>query len=215
MCFSATASFTAGAVITAIGVAAELKAGKKSQRLFAAIPLIFGIQQIAEGFVWVALQRPDQLLTQQISAYFFLIVADVLWPVMIPASCLLMEGNPRKRKILRILVATGAVLSLYYACCLLFIRVTPEILNCHINYAGEFPHFLVIPAFLVYLVVTITPFFVSGIKGMPWLGVFLFLACVVSVIFYVQNVTSVWCFFAAILSIFIYLLISNEKQKES
>ncbi|HNX43266.1 MAG TPA: hypothetical protein PLJ84_00780 [Bacteroidales bacterium] len=215
MCFSATASFTAGAVITAIGVASELKVRKKSQRLFAAVPLIFGLQQIAEGFVWVSLQRPDQLLMQYISTYVFLITADVLWPVMVAASCLLMEENPGKRKILKILLAAGAALSLYYAFCLLSFAVTPEILNCHINYAGEFPHVLVIPAFLVYLVVTITPFFVSGVKGMPWLGAVLFLACVVSVIFYIQNLTSVWCFFAAILSIFIYLLISREKQKGS
>lgn len=214
MCFSATASFAAGAVITAIGVATELKVKKSSQRLFAAIPLIFGIQQIAEGFVWVSLQRPDFQFLQPICTYIFLITADVLWPVIIAASCLLMEENPKRRKILKVLLASGVVLSLYYAFCLLSFKVTPEILNCHINYAGEFPHFLLIPAFLVYLVVTIAPFFVSGIKGMPWLGIVLFLACVVSVIFYVQNLTSVWCFFAAILSIFIYLLISPGKQKE-
>jgi len=40
MCFSAGASFTAGAVISAIGVATVIKVRKPSQKLFAVIPFI-------------------------------------------------------------------------------------------------------------------------------------------------------------------------------
>jgi hypothetical protein len=43
----------------------------------------------------------------------------------------------------------------------------------------------------------------------------MFLACVVTVIFYVKNVTSVWCFFAAILSVGIYRMISNEVRMKN
>jgi hypothetical protein len=40
MCFSAAASFTAGAIISAIGIATEIKVQKPSQRLFASVVLI-------------------------------------------------------------------------------------------------------------------------------------------------------------------------------
>ena len=51
MCFSATASFSAGIILTVIGVASIKKAHHKSQLLFASIPFVFGIQQFAEGNV--------------------------------------------------------------------------------------------------------------------------------------------------------------------
>jgi hypothetical protein len=212
MCFSAGASFTAGAIISAIGIASGRKVQKPSQRFFASIPLIFGVQQIAEGFVWISLQKPGHLLMQYISTYIFLFASDILWPFTIAASCLLMEESPKRRKILRVLLITGIALSLYYAFCLLSFKVTPEILNCHINYAGDFPPLLVIPAFLVYLTVTVAPLLVSSIKGMYWLGIMLFLGCVVSVVFYIENVTLVWCFFGAIVSVMVYRILVLQSK---
>ena len=61
MCFSASASFGAGIVLTGIGVASIKKSDTRSKSLFASIPLIFGIQQITEGFLWLALSNPDLL----------------------------------------------------------------------------------------------------------------------------------------------------------
>jgi hypothetical protein len=129
---------------------------------------------------------------------------------MIPGSLLLMEENVKRRKALRIFLIAGAVLSSYYAICLIIFKVTPKILNCHINYGGAFIPSLMIPAFLLYQVVTLIPLFISGVKGMRWLGVLMFLAVVVTVIFYVKNVTSVWCFFAAIISVVIYRMIRHD-----
>jgi hypothetical protein len=217
MCFSAAASFAAGTVIASVGVATSLKVQKPSQRLFASIPLIFGIQQIAEGFVWVSLQKPDLLVLQYISTYLFLCTALLIWPVMTAASCLLMEENTRKRKILRILLIMGFALALYYACSLIFFKFTPQIVNCHIMYKGNFPSALANPALLVYIIVTLTPLFISGIKGMRWLGICMLLGCAVTFIFYIKNLTSVWCFFAAIISVLIYyvLHVSAEKSLET
>ena len=53
MCFSAGASFVSGIFISAIGVASVKKVYKPSQRVFAIIPLLFGIQQLAEGCLWL------------------------------------------------------------------------------------------------------------------------------------------------------------------
>lgn len=213
MCFSASASFTAGAIITAAGVATEVVAHKPSQRLFASIPFFFGIQQIAEGCVWISLTNPGHLMMQNVCTYIFLIIADLVWPVVIPASCLLMEENPRKRKIFKGLLIGGILLALYYAFCLIFFETKPEILNCHINYAGDYPKLLVVPAFLVYLAVTITPLVMSSIKGMLWLGFMLFIGVIVSLIFYLENVTSVWCFFGAIISIMIFWVLKKTKTE--
>jgi hypothetical protein len=212
MCFSAGASFTASAVISVIGIATLLEAKKPSGRAFAIIPLIFGIQQFAEGLLWLTLQNSDHLLTQKISTLIYLSVADVLWPFMIPLSILLMEENIRKRNALKILLGLGTVLSLYYAYFIIFFKITPEILNCHIFYNTSTPKSLMIPSFLIYLEVTLTPLFISSVKRMKIFGLLAFLSVVVSVIFFTKNTTSVWCFFAAVLSIVIFVIVREPKK---
>ena len=98
MCFSPEASFAGGIIISAIGVATVRKVHNPSQIVFASIPLFFGIQQIAEGFFWMTLPGHDFINLQKISTYLFLIMAQVIWPLMIPVSIMLMEENIKRRK---------------------------------------------------------------------------------------------------------------------
>ena len=212
MCFSPEASFAGGVIISAIGVATVKKIHNPSQIVFASIPLFFGIQQIAEGFLWMTLPDHDFLNVQKISTYLFLILAQVIWPSMIPVSVMLMADNIKRKKILRILSGIGVLLSMYYAFCLLTFNVSPEISGFHILYKNEFPPSLSNPAFSVYLTVTITPLFVSGIKRTWLLGILMSLSCLVSAYFFTQYLTSVWCFFAALISMVIFWILSDSKK---
>ena len=81
MCFSAGASFGTSVGLAGIGVAAIRKAGDGSQRLFAAIPLIFAIQQLTEGFVWLALMHRNYSTCQAPSVYFYIFFAYAAWPL--------------------------------------------------------------------------------------------------------------------------------------
>ena len=49
MCFSTEASFISGAVLSIIGIATIKKAQTPAQIIFAVIPLLFAVQQIAEA----------------------------------------------------------------------------------------------------------------------------------------------------------------------
>ena len=81
MCFSTAASFGASAILSVAGVAAVTQAQTKAQRLFAAIPFIFSIQQFFEGLLWLSIKNPDFVTDRSVPAYFFLFFALVLWPV--------------------------------------------------------------------------------------------------------------------------------------
>jgi hypothetical protein len=213
MCFSAEASFLGGVVISAIGMVTVKTVHKRSQLLFAAIPLFFGIQQMVEGILWLTIPYPDHWLAQSIGKYVFLTMADVLWPVIIPLSVFLMEDNPKRKKMLRLLLITGIALALYYASCLLFFHVTPQITGYHIHYANDFPGKFSIAAFVVYIIASVLPLFVSSIKRMRLFGYSLIFSCVVSAIFFTQYLTSVWCFFAALISVVIFWILKEEKIK--
>jgi hypothetical protein len=213
MCFSADASFAGGVIISAIGVAVLRKVHKPSQLLFACIPLFFGIQQFSEGFLWLTLPHPEYLNLQKLDTYIFLVMADVLWPMWIPLSVLFMEKDDKRKKILWALLFMGLSLSLYYGFCLVFYNVNPHILGYHIQYKNDFPKSLGMYAFAIYIIASITPLFVSSIKRTHLMGVLMFLSCLITAIFFRQYLTSVWCFFAAIISGVIYWILNESKRK--
>lgn len=212
MCFSAEASFAGGVIVSAIGVVTIRKVHKPSQILFASIPLFFGLQQIAEGLLWITLPTSEYIGLRHVSTYIFLAMAQVIWPMLIPLSVLLMEKSENKRKYLLGLFFTGVLLSLYYIVCLISFDVRPEIQGFHVYYDNDFPASLRIPAFGIYLVATITPLFVSSIKRTHMLGILMTLSCLITGIFFTQYLLSVWCFFAALISGVIYWILHDSKK---
>lgn len=212
MCFSAEASFAGGVIISAIGVATIREVHKPSQLVFACIPLFFGVQQIVEGCLWLTLPDIDYLNIQKVTTYLFLVLAQVLWPTLIPVSVILMEESGRRKRWMLIFLALGLALSLYYVLCLVFFNVTPEIKGYHILYTTTFPDLFAIPAFIVYLVVTITPLFVSSIKRTHLMAMLMFFSCVITAIFFTQYLISVWCFFAALISGVIFWILRDSKK---
>ena len=213
MCFSAEASFAGGAVITAIGVAALTKIKKPAQVPFGIIPLIFGLQQCAEGGLWITLKSGHPGPLQDAGTYIFLITALAIWPIMIPFSIWLLEGVKTRKKILAGLMVAGGIVSLFYIYCLLFYNVHPEIQSFHIQYANDYPGTLVLIAFILYLAATILPLFASSVKRMWVFGILIAVSCLVTGIFFAQYLTSVWCFFAALISIAIYWILSSLNGK--
>jgi len=51
MCFSATASFSAGAILLGLGTLTLKSARRPRELVLAAIPLLFAIQQLIEGVI--------------------------------------------------------------------------------------------------------------------------------------------------------------------
>jgi hypothetical protein len=132
---------------------------------------------------------------------------------MIPLSVWPMQKPGLRRKVLTGLIITGGITSLFYVYCLLFYDVSPQIQSFHIRYVDNFPGTLVKIAFGLYLAVTIAPFFISSVKRMWLLGVLIAVSCIVTGIFFAQYLTSVWCFFAACISIVIFWILSGTRSK--
>jgi hypothetical protein len=190
------------------------KAKEPEQKLFAVIPLLFGLQQFAEGVLWITLKSGGYDRLQNAATYIFLITALVIWPLMVPLSVRLMEHGRKRRKILLGLIASGGLTSLFYAWCLVFRDVSPRIEGYHIFYADNFPGTLVGIVLLLYLASTILPLFVSSVRRMWLFGILIAVSCLVTSVFYSQYLTSVWCFFAALISISIYWILSVPQRNE-
>ncbi len=213
MCFSAGASFTGGAVLSAIGIATIRTANDPSQKLFGGIPLFFAFQQFSEGIVWLTLRSGENPEILTIAANVFLLMALVIWPVMIPLAVGRMEKVEKRKRIIRGMLFTGVLLSFYYAYCLMSFKVTPVINGFHIQYVNDFPKSMRNIVFGIYIISTMVPLFVSSIKRMYLFGILAFVSCVVTGIFYKEYLTSVWCFFAALISCVIYWIVKESREE--
>ncbi len=213
MCFSAGASFTAGVLLTFVATETLRKVHKPSQIVLASIPLFFAFQQFAEGVLWVSIGHAGYALLQSVSTYIFVIMAQVIWPILIPLSVLLLEENETRKRILFGLLVLGAAVALYYSFRLVFYDVHAEITRRHIIYqSGAFNSFAAL-ALLMYLTATLPPLFVSSIKRTGILGIIMGVSFVVSALFYTRCLTSVWCFFAAVMSFVVFYIVRNAHKK--
>jgi hypothetical protein len=207
MCFSASASFGAGVVLTVIGVAAIKKTHHGTQWLFATIPLFFGVQQLSEGVLWLALPHPEYLNIQKIFTHIFVFFAQVLWPIWVPMAILLLERKGTRKNIQKVLVAAGVIVGVSLAYCLMTYTVEAKIVGNHIAYFQDYPPSLKIVGILLYLMATLLPPFFSRIKHMWIFGTTILLSYIITALFYDHYILSVWCFFSSIISIYIYVII--------
>jgi hypothetical protein len=230
MCFSATASFGASAVLGTVGIISVAKAKTNPQRTFASIPLLFAAQQLSEGLLWLSLHNADMTSWQSLLTYIFLVFAMAVWPFWIPFTIWLLEKEAKRKKRIQLLVWIGAAVAAGVGIILFSYPVkvvTPFCFNCpgspsltprdHLHYEFAIPGTVknMIVAFSVlYIAATILTPFLSGIKKMKWLGVVFLASYLFAVGFYRGFVISVWCFFAALLS-FVVLWIIIDLQKRN
>ena len=99
MCFSATASFAAGAALLGVGAVTVSRVRRPAELPFAMIPGLFGVQQLVEGALWLTFAdtapHANSVLTH---AYSFF--SHVLWPIYVPIAVLLLEPEAWRRKLL-------------------------------------------------------------------------------------------------------------------
>ena len=215
MCFSATVSFGAGVALSVAGAVAVNKAHTPAQRVFASIPLLFSIQQISEGFVWLGLQHPEFKPSLPFATFTFLIFAQIVWTLWIPFAMLLLEKNAWRKKVLHFLLGCGVVLSMYHGWGLIAHPITGEALDCHIFYHVEYLRPYKLYSGFVYGLAAIVPCFFSSVKRMWCLGLAFLLSYIATQIIYTVYVISVWCFFAALLSVIvIWILHGIRRQQE-
>lgn len=201
MCFSATASFITGTALSVLGVATLRATQRKSEIPFAAIPLLFGIQQIVEGTLWLSFSFDAPQLNVAMT-YLFSIFSHVLWPIFVPFSIGLLEAVPSRRKMIWGFQGGGLLVGLYL---LYMIIKFPVISVAAANIVYVSPHFYKLPVMLLYLAATCVSCFFSSHTAIKIFGVLALLLFLLAYGFFAVALFSVWCFFSAVLSAIIYV----------
>lgn len=213
MCFSAGASFAVGAGLLVPGIYTIKRAESPGMLAFACTPIVFSFHQIAEGFLWLSLQNPDFASWYKPALYGYSFISQPIWPIWAPITMWLMETDKSRKKILHYFLLLGGAASLYMFYCLITYNISAIAENGHIRYYRDFPHLNIMRP-LNFVTIAVTPF-LSTLRFTKLLAGAMMASLILTYIFYKDYLISVWCFFAAILSLLIILVINSNKKSVS
>lgn len=213
MCFSATASFVAGSALIPLGGAACLQAWKVDRRYLtlAAFPALFGIQQSIEGHLWRSFDEPSMAVSHA-AAMAFLFFAYLLWLVLTPLAAFFIEDRVWLRRAFWGAAVAGGIfgLSLYLPLVFRPDWLSVELVHNSIQYDTRLIYDGVGSVTIlrvVYAAVICLPLLASTARGVRTFGVLIAISVIVTFLFAVYAFTSVWCYFAALLSGYVVFLI--------
>lgn len=209
MCFSASVSLGAATLLVPAGVYSLRLMRNKRQPywMIALVPLMFGIQQAVEGGVWLAIDN-DSRRTVHALALMFLLFSHFLWLLWIPFSSASLEIDTKRQKAFTALALLGGLggISIYFP--LLFFPdwLVIDVVKHSIVYTVNMPHDIYLPTGVdraLYGAVVLLPLLLSSHHHLRVFGVLVTLSMLLSAVVFNYAFVSVWCFFAALLSLYI------------
>lgn len=214
MCISAPVSFVASAVLFGTGVYAIKEVKEKRQYLFACLPLLFSIQQFAEGIIWLSADYSFFASWQQPFIYVFLTFAEVIWPAAVPISIMLLEKHKIRENLLISLSSLGLMFSAYIIHCLINYEFGIELRRNHIFYTQSFPDTFKTICGVVYVVNCVVSPMLSSYKPIRILGLVVLASFLITEWLYSDVLISVWCLFAALGSVTVVWSIKQMNREE-
>ena len=207
MCFSPEASFTVAGLLLPAGLYCVRTAARRkpSWLPLAITPLLFGVQQVCEGLVWMGLRTQDAALVRTASLVFLFFA--LAWPFWMPVAAACIESRPAARRVWFSLSVLGlGWLGLLY---LPLVHDPDQYLTVRVDHHSiaydytQVPVVRVVPPILfrgLYAVIGGLPLIACSDGRVRQFGVLLGVAAVVTLLAFVYAFASVWCFFAAVLA---------------
>jgi Family of unknown function (DUF6629) len=201
MCFSPQADFTAGALITGVGVATLRRVRVRRELIVGALPLLFGVHQLVEGFVWLGLRGEVSAALGDTATHAYIVFAHAILPGLVPFGFTLLEPDRRRARWMWPLVWLGVVLGAY-----LLWQVTAYPVGAHeqarcIDYTTHTPNDLAIGA--LYVIATCGPALISSRRYLRWFGAVSLIGVIAAAVVRADELTSLWCIYVALVSVLI------------
>ena len=170
--------------------------------------LVFGLQQISEGIVWTGIHHHDADLVRT-SSLFYLFFALAFWPFWIPFCVTFMEDRPKVKYFLTAITVFGLAFGAVLFGPLVVsggAGLRADVIHHSLFYnLRDLPPFNRAARFLwqgVYIALMFCPFVIgSPDRRFTLFGILLAAATVISHFVFWYAFVSVWCFFAAFLSL--------------
>jgi hypothetical protein len=214
MCFSASVSYSSSVVLVATGLYAVRQSGRLTAPywMWAAVPVLFGIQQAFEGRVWQLLGAGDSLAAVPYAQGFHFF-SHFLWLWWFGLSAYFVEPGKFRKRIIGACTLFGvfagtlvyAVILSHPEWMLVSVREHSVVYKFSVPYRDSI-HLPITPAGL-YALTVLVPLFFSSHKHVKIFGGLVVLSSLLASEIYGYAYVSVWCFFAALLSLYLVYMI--------
>jgi hypothetical protein len=220
MCFSATASFAAGAVLIPVGAHCINHASKNVPESlpFAAIPLVFGVQQLIEGLLWLSLGGSLDLTFP--ASFGFLFFAHFFWLWWVPFCVWRLESPGTRKAFALAMIFSGGV---YGAMMYFPLLVNDGWLQVSVaKHSIVYEMKLIFDALMprewvrsIYGLIVLVPLLIGSDRLVRYCGLLLLASAVVALLAFDHAYISVWCFFAALLSPYIVYMLHRQAREQA
>lgn len=209
MCFSTEMSVGTGVILLPVGAYCISAALRKNRHylLVAATPALFGIQQLCEAGVWIGLERCEARLVED-STIAYLFFAIAFWPGWVPFGAAILERRKGKRALDFVLAGVGITIGClcYFPAVLqygqwLTVRIVGHSIRYDFSNLPEVHTVLSTIWQVLYLVIVSAPLLISRDHQLRALGLTIALTAFATQLMFWYAFISVWCFFAAVVSI--------------
>ncbi len=231
MCFSASASFTASAVLIPLGLYSTHIArttGQKGYIPLAMTPFFFGVQQFVEGLEWTAIDAGKIEPLTTLGGLGFLFFAYCFWMIWIPWSAWSIARSTESPGLVRRLQWVAIVSTILGIGFYLPVLMNPPALQPAVHSTGRLVYDIsnlhsAIHNFvnteplgeLVYWGFIVLPLVALKDKAVRLFGILIFVSIFLTWFTYSKTFNSVWCFYCAILSIFILWIVNRPRLQRS
>jgi hypothetical protein len=205
MCFSATASFVA----STIGVATLRHVREPRALLFASVPLLYAGHQFCEGLVWLAFHGKLGRVALDHAVLLFMLYALGILPTLMPAAVALMEPPGWRRIAVVGLTLAGAFVCAWNIAGLILFPIHAFVEQSSIAYRNTMTSNMVVS--VVYILATCGALLLSSHRVVRTYGVVNVIGLTIVHLIKGYAFASVWCFYAAILSVMLYWQFHRRK----
>ncbi len=212
MCFSPEAHFTASVLVGAVGVETLRRVRERRELIVGALPLLFALHQFTEGFVWLGLRGEVSSGLDHAATAIYVIYAYAVLPVIVPVGLYLIEPSDTRRRWVLPFIALGLLVGGY-----MLWRVTQypiyaqEQASC-IDYVSNTP--LETQTAVAYVIATCAPALLSSRRYLQWFGVVNLAGVAIAFSVREAEFTSVWCVYAALVSVLILEHFRRQRRLE-
>jgi hypothetical protein len=199
VCFSPQADLVGGVVIGAIGVdAVRHTRSRQGHIALATLPLLLGVHQIIEAFVWLGLQGHVPHELERVAVWAYLLIAFVVLPIFVPVAVMWNEPLRHRRSAMAPLVALGVIVAGVLFAAMLRGPIGVQLRPYHLAYSIQLHHGAIIIS--MYVLAICGTLLLSSRRRVVTFGVVNLVAVAVIAWLTVDGFASVWCGWAAITS---------------
>ena len=200
--FMAILNFTLSGAIFVVSILTLRKVSQPKEVVFASLPLLFALHQFTQGFVWLGMDGLINPRALQIAESLFVFYAQGILQFLVPLAVWLHEPKGIRKTLIALLMYLGAFLTAYSLWGLSIVPTEVSIVNGVLYYKNPITDQLWLG--IGYVLTTCGSLIFSRSIAIQLFGWLNFAALVAIYFINPYGFTSLWCLYAAAVSVLLY-----------